>query len=183
MKFVELVIPGVWVIDHGVFMDPRGRLERIVDEDEYRQRGIEVHLQHSLLSTNPESGTLRGFHYQVAPVPQAKTFTCVSGAIHDVVVDLRLDSPTFLSWVAVELEVGGHQSLHVPRGCANAWMTKQNDTIIHYGLSTAYAPDHQRGFRYDDPAFDVSWPSFPTVVGAQDLAWPGFDKNDNGLRF
>lgn len=182
MRFHELGIRGVWLVEHGVFGDSRGQLERIFDEATYREHGVEVSIEHSLISTNPEQGTLRGFHYQSEPFVEAKTITCLTGSIHDVVVDLRIDSPTFCEWVAVELRADGHSSLHVPRGCANAWITTAKETSLHYYMATAFSPEHSRGFRFDDPAFAVQWPVEPSVIGDRDLAWPSFDRSSDGIR-
>jgi len=182
MKYHELDIKGSWIIEHGVFGDSRGQLERILDTAGAEKHGIDTRVDHSLISTNPDLGTLRGFHFQRVPYVEAKTITCLSGSIHDVVVDLRVDSPTYCSWVAVELHAGDHRSLHVPRGCANAWLTLSPDTSLHYYMAEKFSPDHGSGFRFDDPAFGVPWPSPPFVVAERDLNWPTFDRKSNGIR-
>ena len=182
MKFRELAISGVWTIEHGVFGDTRGELARIFDEVGFQEHGITTDIEHSLISSNPVEGTLRGFHFQTEPFVEAKTITCLTGSIYDVVVDLRIDSPTFCEWVSVELSAEGHSSLHVPKGCANAWITTAPDTTLHYYMATAFSAGHGRGLRYDDPEFEVTWPTQPTVIGARDLDWPPFDRSCDGIR-
>ena len=182
MKYQELNIKGAWIIEHGVFGDSRGQLERILDRSGSEQHGIDPSVEHSLISTNPDLGTLRGFHFQSAPFVEAKTITCLSGSIYDVVVDLRVDSPTYSSWVAVELHAGDHRSVHVPRGCANAWLTLSPDTSLHYYMAEQFSPDHGQGFRFDDPAFKVQWPVAPVVIAERDLNWPTFDRKSDGIR-
>lgn len=182
MKFHELEISGVWAIDHGVFGDSRGELERIFDEVGFQEHGITTDIEHSLISSNPVEGTLRGFHFQTEPFVEAKTITCLTGSIYDVVVDLRIDSSTFCEWVSVELSAEGHSSLHVPKGCANAWITTAPHTNLHYYMATAFSAGYGRGFRYDDPEFEANWPMQPTVISARDLHWPPFDRARDGIR-
>ena len=182
MKFRDLGIRGVWTIEHGVFGDSRGELERIFDEVGFQAHGITTDIEHSLISSNPVEGTMRGFHFQTEPFVEAKTITCLTGSIYDVVVDLRIDSSTFCEWVSVELSAEGHLSLHVPKGCANAWITTASDTSLHYYMATEFSAEHGRGFRYDDPEFEVKWPTQPTVIGARDLDWLPFDRSRDGIR-
>lgn len=182
MRYLELSIPGAWVIEHDVFGDERGELERILDRNGSEQHGIDFRVDHSLISTNPLVGTLRGFHFQTAPLLEAKTITCLSGSVYDVVVDLRIDSPSFCKWTATELYEGDHKSLHVPRGCANAWLTLQPETRLHYYMAEEFSPELVRGFRFDDPGFRVDWPLEAKVVAEKDLNWPAFDRSRDGLR-
>ena len=120
-------------------------------------------------------GTLRGFHYQTRPQQEAKTLSCLSGAIYDIVVDLRPTSPTFMQWIAVEFSAQDRRSLHVPAGCANAWMTTAPDTVVHYYMSEFYGPAAARGLRHDDPTFAFRWPATPTVISEKDRTYPDFD--------
>ena len=182
MKFQELDIQGAWLIHHGVFRDGRGQLERIFDHSGFADHGIATRVEHSLISRNPVLGTLRGFHYQSAPFVEAKTITCLTGSIYDVIVDLRLDSPTYCHWTAVELDAADEVSLHVPHGCANAWLSTAPDTKLHYYMTEAFSPDHGRGIRFDDPALDVHWLAPPIVISDRDLAWPPFRRAVDGIQ-
>jgi len=182
MKYQELDIKGAWLIQHGVFGDSRGQLERILDRSGSEEHGIDTRVEHSLISSNPDLGTLRGFHFQNTPFVEAKTITCLSGSIYDVVVDLRMDSPTYCSWVAVELHAGDHRSLHVPSGCANGWLTLSANTSLHYYMAEKFSPDHGRGFRFDDLAFEVQWPNSPLVIAERDRNWLAFDRTSDGIQ-
>jgi len=182
MKYRELEIKGAWIIEHGVFGDNRGQLERILDRSGFEQHNIAAGVEHGLISTNPDLGTLRGFHFQRAPFIESKTITCLSGSIYDVIVDLRVDSPTYCAWVSVELNAGDHTSVHVPRGCANAWLTLSPDTSLHYYMAEQFSPDHGQGFRFDDPGFNVQWPAAPLVIAERDLNWSTFDRTRDGIQ-
>jgi dTDP-4-dehydrorhamnose 3,5-epimerase len=175
MKFAELKLPGVWLIAPDVHTDDRGAFRRHFCAREFNARGITATVAQGNISENPRIGTLRGFHYQARPQQEAKTLSCLSGAVYDIVVDLRPTSPTFMEWVAVELSAQGRHSLHIPAGCANAWMTTAPDTVVHYYMSAFYAPATDRGLRHDDPAFAFRWPATPTVISEKDRSYPDFD--------
>jgi len=175
VKFSELALPGVWLIEPEVHADPRGVLRRSFCAEEFAERGLVSTVQQGNISENPHEGTLRGFHYQVEPSQEAKTITCVSGALFDIVADLRPASPTFMKWVAVEFSAAGRESLHVPAGCANAWLTTAPNTTVHYYMSELYAAASYRGFRYNDPAFGFRWPGEPRLISAKDRGFPDFD--------
>jgi dTDP-4-dehydrorhamnose 3,5-epimerase len=175
MKFTELELAGVWLISPDIHVDSRGAFRRHFCAEEFAAHGIAAAVAQGNLSENPNSGTLRGFHYQTRPNMEAKTLSCLSGAIYDIVVDLRPASSTFMKWTAAQLSAGERQSLHVPAGCANAWLTTAPDTTIHYYMSAAYAPAADRGFRFDDPSFDLRWPAAPKVISEKDLSYPDFD--------
>lgn len=175
MTFVELELPGVVLIEPTVHGDARGSFRRHFCAEEFAARGLQPAVAQGNISENPIQGTLRGLHYQVAPFPEAKTLSCLAGAIHDITVDLRPESPTFLRWVATELSAGNRRSLHVPVGCANGWITLASHTIVHYYMSAPYDPASARGIRYDDPRFAFRWPMAPQVVSDRDRSFPDFD--------
>lgn len=175
MTFTPLELPGVWTIEPELFADERGVFRRSFCAKEFAARGLTATAAQGNLSENPHEGTLRGFHYQERPFEEAKTITCVTGALYDIVVDLRRESPTFMKWVAVELSAADRRSLHVPAGCANAWLTTAPDTIVHYYMSEAYVPASYRGFRYNDPQFAFRWPREPRVISDKDRQLPDFD--------
>jgi len=175
MKFVELKLPGVWLFAPDVHTDDRGAFRRHFCAREFGAHGIAATVAQGNISENPQIGTLRGFHYQAPPQREAKTLSCLSGAIYDIVVDLRPNSPTFMAWVAAEISAQDRRSLHVPAGCANAWLTTASNTIVHYYMSEFYAPAADRGLRYDDPAFGFRWPAAPAVISDRDRSFPDFE--------
>ena len=175
MKFQELGLPGVWLIEPELFKDERGVFRRHFCAEEFKAHCIEPAVMQGNISENPHRGTLRGFHYQLAPSQEAKTLSCLTGAVYDIVADMRPDSPTFMKWISVEFGAEDRRSLHVPAGCANAWLTTTDNTVMHYYMSAMYAPNSYRGFRYDDPSFGFEWPSEPAFISDKDRALPYFD--------
>ena len=175
MKFTELELSGVWLIQPEPFTDERGSFFRHFCAEEFARHGIVTTMLQGNISINPHLGTLRGFHYQLKPFEEAKTLSCMTGAIYDVVVDLRRKSPTFMQWIAVELSATKPGSLHIPHGCANAWLTTASHTTVHYYMSELYAAEAYRGFRYNDPAFNIRWPMEPKVISDKDRHLPDFD--------
>ena len=127
-------------------------------------------------------GTLRGMHYQEAPHTEVKLIRCTRGAVHDVVVDLRPDSPTHRRWMGVELSARNGRTLYAPEGCAHGYLTLEDDTELLYFASDVYAPAAARGVRYDDPAFGIAWPGRIELVSAQDRSWPDYAGIDASRR-
>ncbi len=175
MKFVQQDISGVWQIEPEPFQDSRGSFRRHFCRQEFNERGIETQISQANISENCGKYTLRGFHYQIKPFEEHKTISCLQGAIYDIVVDLRPESPTFLKWISFELNSKNNISLHVPAGCANAYLTMDDYTMIHYYMSELYTPDSYRGFRYNDPLFKFVWPAEPVIISDKDKAYPDFD--------
>ena len=127
------------------------------------------------LSENLHYGTLRGLHYQIGPDAEAKTLSCMTGSLYDIILDLRPESPTFMQWVSVQISAEDRLSLHVPAGCPNGWVTTSPNTVIHYYMSEMFAPESARGISYNDPTFDFRWPIEPKVVSERDRTFPDFD--------
>lgn len=175
MKFYEQDLPGVWLIEPEPFVDNRGALRRHFCQKEFEAHGLETQIRQTNLSENHHKHTLRGFHYQEKPFEESKTLSCMQGGIYDIVVDLRPDSKTFLKWQSFEITAKNQLSLHVPFGCANAYLSLEDNTTIHYYMSEFYAPGSYRGFRYNDPLFQFEWPTEPAVISEKDLAYPDFD--------
>lgn len=174
MEFREQTIPGLCLLKPELNQDERGILRRHFCQRELEAHGLVGTVRQGNVSENPRRGTLRGFHYQLPPNGEAKTISCLTGAIHDVVVDLRPGSPTYLRWAAFELDATNRLSLHVPVGCANAFLTRADGTLVHYYHSEFFAPDSYRGFRWDDPLFAIAWPFEPSVISERDRSYPDF---------
>ena len=164
MKFTESPLKGVFVIELEKRGDDRGFFARAFCEREFAQHGLNPKIVQMNNSLSPTRGTLRGIHYQLAPKAEDKTFRCVRGALFDVVIDLRPDSPTFLRHFTQELTAENRKMIHVPQGCANSFMTIAEDTEAFYFVSEFFSPEHERGIRYNDPAFGIHWPMEPVVI-------------------
>ena len=135
MKFKELSLSGVFLIEPDLFCDERGVFRRHYCREEYAKNGIKTGVSQGNVSENPHIHTLRGFHYQLAPHAEGKTVSCITGAIYNIIVDLREESTTYLQWEAVTVDSEKRNSLYVPPGCANAFLTMSSNTLIHYYMS------------------------------------------------
>ena len=168
MKFEEQKIKGVFLIIPESFEDDRGAFTRKFCKEEFSKYGLDNHVEQANLSYNKIAYTLRGFHYQLEPYQESKTMTCLSGEIYDVVVDLRKDSPTYCNWISVNLTPENGQSIHVPKGCANSFLTLKNETLVHYYSSQKYEPNYENGINFKDPLFKFNWPHNPEIISEKD---------------
>jgi dTDP-4-dehydrorhamnose 3,5-epimerase len=175
MRFEETVLAGAYVVDLEPRADERGFFTRTFCEREFGAHGLPVRFPQCNLSRNVRLGTLRGMHFQVGPDPEAKIVHAVSGAIYDVIVDLRPKSPTFLRWIGVELSAESGRALFVPGGFAHGFLTLAPGTDVFYHMSDFYRPERDRGFRWNDPRFDIRWPSPPSVISSRDAEYPDWD--------
>jgi dTDP-4-dehydrorhamnose 3,5-epimerase len=175
MLFESTLLGGCWIIGIEPHHDERGFFARAFCEREFGERGLCTRYPQSNLSLNTRAHTLRGMHYQAAPHREAKVVRCVSGAIHDVVVDLREGSPTRFRSVAVHLSADNRRALYVPPGCAHGFLTLEDETEVLYQMGEFHVPEAARGFRWDDPRFGIEWPAPPAVISERDRGYPGFD--------
>jgi dTDP-4-dehydrorhamnose 3,5-epimerase len=176
MIFTPTSLPGAFVIEPEKFSDARGFYARLWDQKEFASHGLNPRLVQSDVSFNHKSGTLRGMHFQSAPNAQAKLVRCTAGAIHDVIIDLRPDSPTFTRHVGVELTAANHRLLYVPEGFAHGYLTLKDNTEVAYQMSEHYAPASGGGVRWNDPAFAIAWPGPVNVVLPRDNFYPDFSR-------
>jgi len=175
MKFEELEIKGTFLIHAEPFEDKRGVFRRNFCEKEFAEHNIATSVAQANISENRYKHTLRGFHYQVQPYGEGKTMTILKGCIYDIIVDLREESNTYLKWISLELSPDMRTSFHVPPGCANAFLTMEDETIVHYYCSYPYTPDAERGIRYNDPLLNIEWPvDNPAHISIKDAGWPNF---------
>lgn len=174
MKFEELDIKGAFLIHAKPYGDERGVFRRNFCEKEFAEHGIVTNVSQANISENRYKHTLRGFHYQGPPHGEGKTMTILKGRIYDIIVDLRKESDTYLKWVSLELTPDKRTSFHVPPGCANAFLTMEDDTLVHYYCSYPYTPEAERGIRYNDPLFKFDWPTEPEHISDKDASWPDF---------
>jgi len=176
MRFVATDIPGVVVVESDPHRDGRGAFARLYCPKEFAAAGIPFTPTQINLSTNPQAGTLRGLHFQDPPFAEAKLVRAMRGRAFDVAVDLRPESPTFRRWTSVVLDAAAMNAIFIPEGCAHGFLTLEADTDILYQMGRDFEPGHARGYRYDDPAFGIAWPSEPRVIGEADLGWGTFAK-------
>jgi dTDP-4-dehydrorhamnose 3,5-epimerase len=171
MQFIECGVSGARVIEPSRHVDERGYFARAWCREEFGQAGIEFAPVQANSALSLRKGTIRGLHYQVAPALEAKLVRCVRGAVFDVAVDLRPDSPTYLAWYGTYLSAENGRMLYVPQGCAHGCQSVEDDSEIYYMASTAFAAAHARGARFDDPAFRIQWPMPALVLSQQDRNW------------
>jgi dTDP-4-dehydrorhamnose 3,5-epimerase len=175
MKFTETEIPGVVIVESEPHGDERGTFVRIWDATVFADHGLEPRPAQWSLSSNTHAGTLRGMHYQAEPHAEAKLVRCIRGAIYDVALDLRADSPTFKRWAGVELRAGDARALYIPKGLAHGFQTLEDDTDVLYAISAPYEASASSGVRWDDPAFGIEWPEAESrVISERDRTWPDF---------
>ena len=175
MKFIETNIYGVVVIELEKHEDERGWFARAWCREEFAAYGLRVEFIQSNLSHNEKCGTLRGMHYQNVPYSETKLVRCVAGAVHDVALDLRPDSPTFKKSIATELSAKNGHALFVPEGIAHGFQTLADHTTLLYQMSKAYAPEATAGVRWNDSAFQIKWPSSDPIVCERDQAFADFE--------
>ena len=172
MIFHEQKLEGVYMIEPEPFADDRGLLRRNYCRREFAEHGLMQDLKQCNVSENLKRYTLRGFHYQLPPYGENKLLTCIKGAIHNIVVDLRKESGSYLQWQAFSLTEANRLGLHAPIGCANAYLTLEDNTWILYYHSEFYSPGAEGGVRYNDPHFGFEWPAAPVVISDKDARIP-----------
>ena len=174
MIFTETAVAGAFVIEPEPIRDERGFFARTWCSREWAQRGLTPAMAQASISFNRRRGTLRGLHFQAAPHAESKLVRCTSGALYDVVVDLRPESPTFLRHAAVVLDAAGRRTVYVPEGVAHGFQTLADDTEVFYMISEFYDPASARGVRWDDPAFGIEWPPAERTMSERDRSYPDF---------
>jgi len=175
MRFIETKIRGSFIVEPQRFEDERGFLAPSFRAKEFAAHGLEHAFVENNISFSKSRGTLRGIHYQAAPYGQAKLVRCTRGAIFDVAVDLRPDSPTFKQWIGVELSEENRLMFYLPGDFAHGFQTLVDDTEVFYMVSTPYVPESSRGFRWNDPAFGIEWPDVSArVMIERDERYPDF---------
>jgi dTDP-4-dehydrorhamnose 3,5-epimerase len=174
MIFKETQLAGVVEVRLDPRKDGRGFFARSWCEKEFMAHGLNPRLAQCNISFSARKGTLRGVHYQDEPYPEAKLVRCTQGAIYDVAVDLRPQSPTFKRWVAAVLSAENRHMLYIPEGCAHGHLTLTDNTEVFYQMSEFYYPESTRGVRFDDPAFQIVWPEKIEVISERDRTCPNF---------
>ena len=174
MNFVLQIIPGLVKIIPELHKDERGVFRRSFCQKEMEQHGLFFDVKQGNISENFKEHTLRGFHYQIEPTNESKVLSCITGSLYNVVIDLRKESKTFRQSVVLEISAKERESIHVPAGCTNAFLTMSDQTIVHYYMGDYFNPDTYRGIRYNDPAFNIEWPCEPKIISNRDLNFANY---------
>ena len=174
MIFTPTPLAGAVIVEPEPHEDARGLFARTWCRQEFEAHGLETRLAQCSTSLNKRKGTLRGMHYQAAPMAETKLVRCTRGAIFDVIIDLRPDSPTFTRHVAVTLTAENRTALYVPVGFAHGFQTLADDTEVFYQISELYSAEHARGVRWNDPAFAIAWPDDERIITERDRTYPDF---------
>ncbi len=174
MLFTETPLPGTFTIELKKLEDERGFFARTWCQREFAARGLNSRLVQCSTSFNKTRGTLRGIHYQTAPFEEAKIVRCTSGAIFDVIVDLRPQSATFTQSFSIALTSDNHKMLYIPEGVAHGFLTLEDNTELFYQMSEFYSAEHSAGVRWNDPIFAIEWPSIPVILSERDRNYPDF---------
>jgi dTDP-4-dehydrorhamnose 3,5-epimerase len=168
-------LQGAAIVELQKREDSRGFFARAWCQNEFKEQGLEMQCVQANLAYSERRGTLRGMHYQVAPYAEAKLMRCIRGAMYDVIIDLRPESPTFQQWAGVELTAANRRALYVPEGFAHGYLTLEDHTEAFYPVSQFYTPGAEGGVRWNDPAFGIEWPiSEGLILSDKDRNWPDY---------
>lgn len=176
MIFTPTPLAGVLAVDLERREDERGFFARSWCRREFQAHGLADGLVQCSVSFNRRRGTLRGMHHQVAPHREAKLVRCTMGALYDVVLDLRPDSPTYRRWHGMELSAGNRSALYIPPGVAHGFQTLDDNTEVFYQMDEFFAPDCARGVRWNDPAFAIAWPLPDPILSERDRGYPDYQE-------
>jgi len=174
VKFQQTRVAGAYVVDLEPAADDRGFFARVWCANELADHGLSARIAQCSISYSRRKGTLRGLHYQVAPHEETKLVRCIRGAVYDVVLDLRPDSPTFRRWDAALLTPDDRLALYVPAGCAHGFQTLCDDSEVLYFISEFYEATAGRGVRWNDPAFGIDWPLLDPIMSDRDRTYPDY---------
>ncbi|MDR2687588.1 MAG: dTDP-4-dehydrorhamnose 3,5-epimerase [Oscillospiraceae bacterium] len=181
MTFTPLALPGVYLIEPALHGDARGWFCETYSEKALAEIGVTARFVQDNRSYSARKGTLRGLHCQAEPMAQGKLFSCLRGAVLDVAVDARRDSPTYMQWVSAELTAGNRRQLWIPRGCLHGFVTLTDGVEVFYKVDAFYSPVHDRSVRWDDPAFGVAWGVEEPILSEKDAGAPLWE--DAGIVF
>jgi dTDP-4-dehydrorhamnose 3,5-epimerase len=172
MQFTAASLPGLVIVDIAEMRDNRGYFARTFCAEEFAGAGLPTVFPQCSTSFNTTRGTLRGLHWQADPFPEGKLVRCVRGAIWDVAVDVRPESPTYCRWFGVELSAESARALFIPPGFAHGFQTLADASEVFYQMSETYRPELARGVRWDDPAFGIAWPIADPILSPRDASYP-----------
>lgn len=172
MIYKPTSLSGAFVLEIEPIQDDRGFFAYLFDAKDAAEHGLRTGVVQTKLSYNHKRGTLRGMHYQAFPATEVKLVRCIRGAVWDVIVDLRPDSPTYLKSFGVELSADNRLALYIPQMFAHGYQTLADQSEVVYQVDEYYAPAHERGLRHDDPKLGIQWPLAISAISKRDQAWP-----------
>jgi dTDP-4-dehydrorhamnose 3,5-epimerase len=175
MRFIETKLKGVFTLEPELLKDERGFFARTFCQREFAAHGLKTEVRQCNISYNQQKGTLRGMHYQAKPYEEAKLVRCFRGALYDVIIDLRPDSPTFKQWLGVELTAQNRRMLYIPEGFAHGFQTLEDNTEVFYYMFEFYHPESARGVQWDDPVIGISWPMDYAIISLKDNSYERFN--------
>ncbi len=182
MLFTETALKGAWIVDLDRREDDRGFFARAFCQQEFDDHGIASEVKQANVSYSARAGTVRGMHFQYPPAAENKFIRVIAGAILDVIVDLRPESPTFLEHVGVELTAENRRAFVVPPRFAHGFVTLTDDVEVMYLVSAFYTPAEEGGLRHDDPALGIDWPLPAAVISPKDASWPSLPDQVDAIR-
>ena len=182
MIFTETKLRGAFVLDLERREDNRGFFARAFCQREFEEHGLKPVIAQASVAFNRRKGTVRGMHFQYPPAAETKLVRATRGAILDIIVDLRPESPTYLQHVAVELSADNHRSLYVPERFAHGYQVLQDETETSYDVGEFYTPATEGGLRHDDPRLGLSWPLPVSEISDKDKAWTRLDQIEAELK-
>jgi len=172
--FLVTALNGAFIIEPERREDTRGFFARTWCQREVAAHGLNPCVVQCNVSFNKKKGTLRGMHYQAAPCAEEKLVRCTMGAIYDVIIDIRPESPTFKQYLSIVLTAQNRRMLYVPKGFAHGFQTLEDNTEVFYQMSEFYAPEYTRGIRWNDATFGIQWPDDKRIVLERDQTYPDF---------
>ncbi|QHT69797.1 dTDP-4-dehydrorhamnose 3,5-epimerase [Rhodocytophaga rosea] len=174
MIFTETKLKGAFIVDVKRIEDERGFFGRSWCKKEMEEHGLNSNVVQANVSFNHKKGTLRGMHFQINPYQETKLIRCTKGAIYDVIIDLRKDSPTYKQWIGVELTEDNFRMLYVPEDFAHGFITLKDNTAVTYQVTQFYTPGAEAGIRWNDPTLGIEWPIPVEVISAKDENHPNY---------
>ncbi len=181
MIFNKTPLQGAYTIDLNKIGDDRGFFARLFCTEEFSNAGLLDRFVQINNSLTKDKGTLRGMHYQLPPEAEVKVVRCIQGALFDVIIDLRPDSPSYTHWYGETLSAANRRMMYVPKGFAHGFLTLEEDTEAFYLAGAPFAPEQERGIRYNDLKFNINWPTEPVNISQKDAEWPDFNTDWHGI--
>lgn len=182
MIFTETELKGAFVIEIERREDSRGFFARAFCQHEFEAHGLKPIIAQANLAFNHKSGTLRGMHFQFPPAAETKLVRCTRGAILDIIVDLRPESPTYLQHVEIELNEDNSRALYVPERFAHGYQVLRDKTETSYQVGEFYTPGSEGGLLYSDARLGLQWPLPVTVISEKDRGWRPLDEQEAELK-